>query len=620
MCGIAAIFDSSGDRDRTQYDVAVMIETLVHRGPDDGHVVSGDRWALGARRLAIQDLSPAGRQPMTRGDLTIAYNGEVYNFRELRRELEAHGANISSGSDTEVVLAAFQRWGTAAFSRFNGMFALAIVDGRRRLAWFARDRWGKKPLFIARLSDRVALASELKAILAVAASDLSLNLRALAHYFRYQYVPTNESIFSEVEKLAPASWLEFDLDSLSTTRGSFWDLPSHHDSAPPARPEQVLEVVREAVRRRLVADVPVGAFLSGGTDSSLVVACMKEADADCRTFSIGFDDPRYDESRYALAVAEHLGTNHIHRVLRQRDALELIPELPEIYDEPFADSSALPQLMVSRVAREEVTVVLSGDGGDELFGGYLRYRLGPHLAAVRRLPRILSATAPVVAHVPLVGRRLQLLAELAGTASPGAAYRELVAVWKTPELRRLMPDVDLSDDFDQTFDREHGGCVARMMRTDARTYLMDDILQKVDRATMAVGLEGRNPLLDPMVAEIGLRSTAPAEAAPGGKPLLRSTLALVLPQPLVNRPKMGFGVPMSEWLRHELRPMVEDLVLAGRATEYDAAVAGNLCRDHLAGRRNAAHQVWSLLSFELWRSRWLATGTASSRTGAALAL
>jgi asparagine synthase (glutamine-hydrolysing) len=615
MCGIAAIFDSSGDRNRTQYDVAAMTETLIHRGPDDGHVVSGEGWALGARRLAIQDLSPAGRQPMTRGDLTIAYNGEVYNFRELRRELEAHGASFSSGSDTEVVLAAFQQWGTAAFSRFNGMFALAIVDRRKRLAWLARDRWGKKPLFVARLSDRVAIASELKAILAVS-SNLNIDRRALALYLRYQYVPTSESIFSEVEKLAPASWLELDLDSFATTRGSFWDLPSHDDSAPPARPELVLEVVREAVRRRLVADVPVGAFLSGGTDSSLVVACMKEANADCRTFSIGFDDPRYDESRYALAVADYLGTNHTHRVLSQRDALELIPELPEIYDEPFADSSALPQLMVSRLAREEVTVVLSGDGGDELFGGYLRYRLGPHISALRRLPRVLSATAPVAPRVPLVGRRLRLLAELAGAGSPGAAYRELVAVWKTPELGRLMPDVDLSDDFGDTFDREHGGCVARMMRTDARTYLMDDILQKVDRATMAVSLEGRNPLLDPMVADIGLRSTAAAEAAPGGKPLLRSTLALVLPRPLVDRPKMGFGVPMAEWTRHELRPMVEDLVVSNGATEYDPAVASKLCRDHLDGRRDAAHQVWSLLSFELWRSRWLAPRTAGLRTAA----
>jgi asparagine synthase (glutamine-hydrolysing) len=249
------------------------------------------------------------------------------------------------------------------------VFALVIVDRRRRLAWLARDRWGKKPLFVARLGDRLAIASELKAILAVAASDLSVNRRALAHYFRYQYVPAAESIFSEAEKLPPASWLELDLDSFATTRGSFWHSPSHHDSAPPARPEQVLEAVRESVRRRLIADVPVGAFLSGGTDSSLAVACMKETDADCRTFSIGFDDPRYDESRYALAVAKHLGTNHAHRVFRQQDALALIPELPGIYDEPFADSSALPQLMVSRVAREEVTVVLSGDGGDELFGG-----------------------------------------------------------------------------------------------------------------------------------------------------------------------------------------------------------------------------------------------------------
>jgi asparagine synthase (glutamine-hydrolysing) len=582
-----------------------MTATLVHRGPDDGHVATGLGWALGARRLAIQDPSPSGRQPMTRGDLTIIFNGEVYNFPELRRELEGYGYRFTSGCDTEVVVSAFSRWGTAALSRFNGMFALAIVDARRRRAWLARDRWGKKPLFIARLGDRLVFGSELKAIVALVGDALTVDRRALAHYFRYQYVPGTESIFSEVEKVAPASWLELDLDDLSTTQGSFWQLPEHHDGVPGARPEEVLDVVREAVRRRLIADVPVGAFLSGGTDSSLVVACMKEADADCRTFSIGFDDPRFDESPYALAVATHLGTNHTHRVLRQQEALDLITSLPETYDEPFADSSALPQLAVSRLAREQVVVALSGDGGDELFGGYLRYRARPYLRVGARLPSALSAAASAAYRVPRLGRRFGLLAQLSAASSPGAVYRELVSVWKTPELKRLMPDVDPADDFAEAFDAAPGGLVERMMRCDARTYLVDDILQKVDRATMAFSLEGRNPLLDPAVAEIGLRSAAAAAQSPGEKPLLRAALRLVLPDQLVDRPKKGFGVPVGEWVRAQLRPLLEDLVLCSDGSDYDAGVARRICLEHLNGRRDASPQVWSLLSFELWQRRWM---------------
>jgi asparagine synthase (glutamine-hydrolysing) len=603
MCGIAGIFDHRPDQERTAREVGVMTETLVHRGPDDGGVASGLGWALGARRLAIQDLSPAGTQPMTRGRLTIVYNGEVYNFGDLRRELEAKGRRFRSASDTEVVLAAFEEWGTEAFSRFNGMFALAIVDERRRCAWLARDRWGKKPLFVARLRDRIVFASELKAIVAVARNELTIDRDALASYFRYQYVPGTQSIFTEVEKIAPASWLELDIETWRATTETFWSLPQR-DNELPATPEDLLDVVRGAVRRRLVADVPVGAFLSGGTDSSLVTACMKEAAPNCRTFSIGFDDPRFDESRYALAVAEHLGTDHTHRTLREREALELVASLPEVFDEPFADSSALPQLAVAKVAREEVTVALSGDGGDELFGGYLRYRAHPYLNWAARLPRILASLTPAVSRVPRFGRRLGLFAALTDARSPGEAYRDLVSIWKTPDLRRLMPEVDLDDGFAEVFARGNGGLVERMMRADARTYLVDDILQKVDRATMSVSLEGRNPLLDPEVAEVAFRSVAAAEEAPGEKPLLRTSLRLLLPDWLVDRPKMGFAVPVGEWMRSELRPLVEDMVLSRRDAEYDVRVAHAACQEHLSGRGDLAPQTWALLVYELWREQW----------------
>jgi asparagine synthase (glutamine-hydrolysing) len=447
---------------------------------------------------------------------------------------------------------------------------------------------------------------------AVAGDSLTIDRRSLAHYFRYQYVPTTESIFSEVKKLAPGSSVEIDLRTHAQTTEVFSQAAAESLDGSVALPEEVLEEVRRSVRRRLVADVPVGAFLSGGTDSSLVVACMKEAEADCRTFSIGFDDPRFDESAYALAVAKHLGTNHTHRVLRQEEALELMHVLPDVYDEPFADSSALPQLALARLAREQVTVALSGDGGDEMFGGYLRYRAGPYLAVVARLPSAIRTVAPIASRVPVVGRQLSILAGLAAGSSPGTIYRELISVWKTPELERLIPGVDTADGFADGFDAMPGGPVERMMRTDARTYLMDDILQKVDRATMAASLEARNPLLDPAVGEIGLRSAAAAEANPGRKPLLRATLRLVLPEHLVERPKMGFGVPVGDWVKSELRPLFDDLVLGSDGNHYDAQFARRVGLDHLSGRRDAAPQVWSLLVFELWRERW----HSRQRTGA----
>jgi asparagine synthase (glutamine-hydrolysing) len=588
MCGIAGVLGARGAGARA----AAMAACLEHRGPDSGGEAAGEGWALAMRRLAVQDTSAAGAQPMRLGDLTLVFNGEIYNFAALREELADY--TFRSHSDTEVALAALHRWGTAALIRFNGMFALALVDERRRRALLARDRFGKKPLFVAELRGGVHFASELKALLAVARDELTLSRESLAAYFRFQYVPAPRTIFREVRKLPPASWVEVDLETGAVSGpATFWTLPA--PGGTPASAEETRETIRAAVRRRLVADVPVGAFLSGGTDSSLVVAGMRAAEADVRTFSIGFADPRYDESRYARAVARRLGTRHTHRQLEWRDAMELVPALATSYDEPFADSSALPTLAVSRLAREHVTVALSGDGGDELFGGYLRYRVGRVARAAQLTP------APVAARLERVpGRRVRLFGRLAAAGGERAGYRELVSVWRTPELRALMPGVAEPDHFEYG----QGGRTERMMRCDARTYLVDDILQKVDRASMSVGLEARNPLLDPEVVALAMRSTRRAEERPGGKPLLREALRLDLPAELVDRPKMGFGVPVGEWLRDGLRPLVEDLVLARADPEYDARAAREIVAAHLAGRRDAGHQVWALLVYELWRERW----------------
>jgi asparagine synthase (glutamine-hydrolysing) len=612
MCGIAGLLGVTGDPAAAVHDVSEMTASLVHRGPDDAGFASGDGWAVGMRRLAIQDISQAGHQPMRVRDLTLVFNGEIYNFPALRNELEKLGYSFRSGSDTEVVLYALEHWGPEALNRFNGMFALALVDERRRRAWLARDRFGKKPLFIAKLRGGLAFASELKAIMRIAHDELTISHRALAEYFRFQYVPASACIFEQVEKLPAASWVQVDLDSghCSAAR-EFWKLPAKLPAASPATPADVLAAVREAVARRLIADVPVGAFLSGGVDSSLVVACMCDASADVRTFSIGFQDPRYDESRYALAVARHLETDHTHLQLEPSDAMAIVPHLSEAYDEPFADSSAIPTMAVARLARQRVTVALSGDGGDELFGGYTRYRVARILRLARLIPNIGIRALKRAPQDSVLGRRTRLFSTLAKASSTAEAYQEIVSVWRSQELAGLMPDVTLGSSFNGTDWASGTGIVERMMRCDARTYLIDDILQKVDRATMAVSLEARNPLLDPTVVSLAFGSANLAEAAPGGKPLLRAALKLRLPEHMVERPKMGFGVPVGEWMRKEMRPLLEDLVLARQDAEYDLGVAREVCQDHLSGEQDATPQVWSLLAFELWRERWRSATSAS---------
>ncbi len=620
MCGIAGIVApaSAASAATQRAAAAAMIERLGHRGPDDAGIAGGPGWALGMTRLAVQDLSRAGAQPMTRGALTLVYNGEIYDAAALRAELAAAGYAFGSRSDTEVVLHALHRWGIDALARLNGMFALALVDERRGTLLLARDRFGKKPLFVADVGGRRLFASELTALLPVAGRELTLDRDALAAYFGLQYVPAPRAIFRQARKLAPASWLQIDLATGRDLRsGTFWSLPAKRPGSAAATPEEIHEAIGAATRRRLVADVPVGAFLSGGTDSSLVVAAMRDAGGDVRTFSIGFEDPRFDESAYARRVAEHLQTTHTHHRLGAAEALALVPRLATAYDEPFADSSAIPTMAVAALARRDVTVALSGDGGDELFGGYARYAAARVVRAARWVPGVVGRLAASGARHAHPSRRVDALAGMAACTSSGAAYQQLVSVWRGPELLRLMPGAQRDDSVARAFERAPGRAVERMMRADARTYLVDDILQKVDRATMAVSLEARNPLLDPAVVALGLRSADVAAAGAGAKPLLKDVLRLRLPDALVDRPKMGFGVPVGDWMRGELRELVEDLVLGRREAEYDVATAHAVTRAHLSGARDATPQVWSLLSYELWRARWQAD--AGLRAGAAIA-
>ena len=642
MCGFAGLLSAS-TRSVEQLTAAVerMSATIEHRGPDDSGVWTEPEAgvALAFRRLAIVDLSAHGHQPMQSPSrrFTIAFNGEVYNHDELRRELRALGFTFRGHSDTEVLLAAFEAWGIpAALERFLGMFAMAVWDARTRTVTLARDRMGKKPLFVyADGGGLVTFASELKALRAAPAFDAAIDRDALASYLRYLYVPGPQSIYARVRKLEPGHYLEIrDARAALPESRPFWSL---HDvvSRAEADPftgsdedavDELERLLTRAVGDRMFADVPLGAFLSGGIDSSAVVALMVAAKSGpVRTFSIGFSDLGFDESQHARAVAEHLKTDHRDMMVTGADALNVVPQLAEMYDEPFADSSQIPTHLISKLTREHVTVALTGDGGDELFAGYNRYNLGQGVAGrLSRSPRALRQAAGalleampgalVEAGVALLPARVRppqpvdKLKKFAAVLPLDAeeAYRVLVSQNRDPASLMFgkgehdvpMPVLPASAD-----ERS----VEQMQLCDQSTFLADDILQKVDRASMAVSLEVRPPLLDHRVVSFAWRLPRAMRIRDGEtKWLLRRVLDRYVPRELVSRPKMGFAIPLAAWLRGPLRPWAEDLLDPSRLGGglLDPAPVRRLWDEHLSGRHNRAYALWTILMYEAWRRRW----------------
>jgi asparagine synthase (glutamine-hydrolysing) len=639
VCGIAGLLDD-GARDLRPL-VGAMTETISHRGPDDEGVWADAEAgvALGSRRLAVVDLTEEGHQPMVSasGRYVVAFNGEIYNHLDLRRELEGLGHAFRGRSDTEVLLEAVDRWGPrGALERSNGMFALALWDRRERRLTLARDRLGEKPLYYGRLGGGFGFASELKALRAHPGFRGGIDRDALAMFLRHKYVPAPGSIYRGIRKLPPASMLTIDpavpgeptpvayWSAAEVARGGTADPFS--GSAEEAE-EALDELLRDAVARRMIADVPLGAFLSGGVDSSTVVALMQaQSGRPARTFTIGLHDPAYDESGDARRVAEHLGTDHTELVVTPEEAMAVIPALPEIYDEPFADSSQIPTYLVSRLAREHVTVSLSGDGGDEVFGGYNRYlwadamwrRFGWMPAPLRRAvsgtlrsvsPRgwdtLLSRLGPVLpssARQRVPGEKIHKLARALRAERPDGVYRSLTSHWQDPGAVVLGANGKAGPN---GFDGAGlPGLTRRMMYADTVTYLPDDILVKLDRATMAVSLEGRVPYLDHRVVEFAWRLPLEMRARDGqGKWLLRRVLDRYVPRELVDRPKMGFGVPIGSWLRGPLRDWAESLldpVRLGRQGYLDPRPVRAAWADHLSGRWNRQYELWDVLMFQAW--------------------
>ena len=645
MCGIAGWIDlTAATRVETLTAVAeAMNESLGHRGPDAGAVFvdAAAGVALAHRRLAVIDLSPGGAQPKHSADgrWVVVYNGEIYNYRDIRRDLEARGCRFVTESDTEVLLQACATWGVrGAAERFVGMFAFALWDRSARVLWLVRDRLGIKPLYYARDGKRLLFASQSKAFHRVPGWEPRVDRAALATYFRFGYVPAPLSIYQGVAQLEPGCIARFDADGECAIE-RYWDaaevarrgVADRLDLSDRDAAEALDALLRDAVKLRMIADVPLGAFLSGGIDSSLVVALMQaQNDRPVRTFAIGFRESGFDEAPHAAAVAKHLGTSHEELYVEPAAARDVIPDLPTWFDEPFADHSQIPTYLVSALARRHVTVSLSGDGGDELFAGYPRYALGRSLSqGASRVPsplrrmlagglRSLSPEAwdaavrliPAGARPAQAGYRAHKVAAMLGCGDPVALYREMMTQWLEPErlvvggreppLRAWSPRPDLPD------------AVERLQLVDLVSYLPHDVLAKVDRASMAIGLEARVPILDHRVVELSWRLPFRFKQRNGQpKWLLRQVLDRYVPRSLVERPKMGFSVPIGAWLRGPLRAWADGLLAPARleaAGYLDPAMVAAAWQAHLSGRSNEDTRLWAVLMFEAWRERYGITG------------
>jgi asparagine synthase (glutamine-hydrolysing) len=633
MCGISGFMGPVDSRDRALQTLGAMTDAIVHRGPDDfGYWIDEAAGiGLGNRRLAVVDLSPAGHQPMESADgrYVMTYNGEVYNFTELRAELETKGHSFRGHSDTEVMLEAFSEWGVDdAVGRFNGMFALALWDRSDRVLHLARDRMGKKPLYYGWFGRTLLFGSELKVLRQHPEFKGDIDRGALAAYLRHSYVPSPYSIYEGVKKLPPGSLLTIrPSGELEVEPRPFWSLSDAFASSPSfaGDDEEAVthldELLREAVRIRMIADVPLGAFLSGGIDSSTIVALMQaQSSIPVQTFTIGFHEPSYNEAEYAKKVAAHLGTNHRELYVSPEEAMAVIPRLAEIYDEPFSDSSQIPTFLISELARRHVTVSLSGDGGDELFGGYERYVQGArawrtigwtprglrrglgrllHLPSPRTWDRVLSR-----ARFSRPGHKVHRLGEVLGVDGPERLYHGLVSHWPQPAVV-VRGAIELPTPLtDPGRWPARGDFIQRASYMDALTYLPDDILVKVDRASMAVSLEARAPLLDPNIVAFAWSLPTSLKVRNGkGKWLLRSLLHRYVPRELVERPKMGFGVPIDSWLRGPLRQWAEDLLAPSRLERegfLHPEPIQRKWREHLAGTREWHYHLWDVLMFQAW--------------------
>lgn len=651
MCGIFGIFSSNG-RNISRIEFESLLANLNHRGPDSSGVWSEEEigLSLGHTRLAILDLTSAGHQPMhsSSGRFVISFNGEIYNFREIAKDLQRCGISFRGGSDTEVLLEAFQVWGIEkTLQRCNGMFSIALWDRKSKILTLCRDRLGIKPLYYGWNNSYFYFSSELKPIKQSQQFNAHINRDSIPLYMRHNYIPMPYSIYDGIWKLIPGTYLQLSFNELSTKPSSFSPFPNADKCSPTIywssrdgtrqfseySDEEVVEecyqLLKSAIEYRMISDVPVGVFLSGGIDSSLVVAVMQELSSkSVQSFSIGFKEHNYNEAGYASEVARHLGTDHTELYVTPEEAQAVIPEIPRMYDEPFSDSSQIPTFLVSQLARKHVTVSLSGDGGDELFCGYARYvwansiwkylKFWPR-SGRRALSTLIQSLSPRAWDScfsvlnPVIpksfwsfhdhGEKLYRLADVLSAHSAGELYTKVNTHWDgfnhhpVREAQKVRYYV-------QDFWPECEDHIQFFSEIDLVTYLPDDILTKVDRASMYCSLEARVPLLDHRLVEFALSLPVRQKIKDGKQKYpLRTLLSRYIPQELIDRPKMGFGVPVGQWLRGPLRDWAEDLLSDGALRKHDylhVPIIREYWDHHLKGKRNYQYHIWDVLCFQSW--------------------
>ena len=641
MCGLTGFWDFSHKFNEEQLTaIAIkMADQIRTRGPDGyGTWVNGNQGlAMAHRRLAIIDLTDAGKQPMhsSSGRFIIIYNGEVYNAPKIQDELIKLGYKFVGHSDTEIILAAFEEWGiNAALVKFIGMFAIAVWDKKLEELLLIRDRLGVKPLYFGTIANTFFFGSQLKSFFVHPQWNGTIQSEALNKYIKLNYVPTPYSIFQDIYKLEPATILTIN-HQRKINKVKYWDLGStiaarKYIESDQTAIESLHALLKDSINMRMISDVPLGAFLSGGIDSSLVVALMQSmSNTQIKTFTIGFSEKNYNEAEFASAVAKHLGTCHQQLILDPLQALKLIPDLPSIYDEPFADSSQIPTLLVSKLAREQVAVSLSGDGGDELFAGYNRYYLWNKVVSriawiPKEIRKILAASIQSISlpnwglinkiiNINNLGDKLYKLANILPFSTQADFYNIVISFWvnNNPMLNTASNSI-LHPEIVYLRDREYvnniDNFVEQMQFLDINNYLLDDILTKVDRASMAYGLEAREPLLDHRIVEFSWQLPMNLKIRnQDQKWILKQILAKYLPKDLIDRPKMGFGVPIDSWIRKDLRELTLDLLSPKKLDSqgfFDSKVINNRLQQHLSGKQNYQHDLWGVLMFQLWYEKY----------------
>ena len=632
MCGIAGFIDFN--KKTPDNVLSKMTDIMQHRGPDgDGHYLDKTAEAyigLGHRRLSIIDLSNAAGQPMQFENLQLIFNGEIYNYSEIRDELIAKGHHFITHSDTEVILHAYKEWGNKCVDRFIGMFAFVIYDQLQKKVYCVRDRAGVKPFIWYFHEGLFLFGSELKAFHQHPDFKKELNTDAIAAYMQYGYVPTPHCIFNHTHKLQPGHSLTVNLNTRQITIEKYWDVIDYYNKPKltisledaVTETEKILE---KAFQYRMVADVPVGVFLSGGYDSTCVTALLqKNSSTKINTFTIGVHDKGLNEAPFAKATAAHLGTNHTEYYCTTREALEIVPDLPFYYDEPFADSSAIPTTLVSKLARQQVTVALSADAGDEIFAGYNKYDY--IVRAKRKIDKLPAPMRKGMAHLmqyvpahiipyfnrqPLFTIRYKKLMHLLKDNSVKELLHNMSTIYFTDELNKLFikkPKV-LYSNFDDTLQADYSDDLSYLMAIDYKTYMLDDILQKVDRASMSVSLEGREPFLDQHIIQFAAQLPSDYKLHKGIKKYpLRQIVHKYVPKEMMERPKMGFGIPISGWLQKELKIFVDeatDETFIKQQGLFDSAEIKKLYQQFYNGKEQLYTKIWYLLMFQLWYKKWM---------------